>query len=84
MKLNSMLRKTFLNEHHLNTVQPLVKKCDCFLYRATLINKGIFLRQKNSFAKSQNITKAATLEHFLCGFVRTFQNKIECACVKNF
>ena len=36
MKLNSTWRKTFLNEHHLNTVQPLW----------TLINKGIFYDEK--------------------------------------
>ena len=37
--------------------KPLVKEIWLFPYRATLINKKIILRQKDSFAKSQNITK---------------------------
>lgn len=34
-----------------------LKKHDRFPYRATLINKGIFLRQKDLFAKSLNIKR---------------------------
>ena len=64
MKLTSKWRKTFLSKHHLNTVQLLLKKYDCFPCRAPLINKGTFLRQKHLFAKSQNIMKEATLEYF--------------------
>ena len=53
MKLITTWRKlTFLDEHHLNMVKPLVqknitaKKYYCFPYWATLINKGIFFYDK--------------------------------------
>ena len=65
-------------EHHLNMAKRLVKKNDCFPYLATLINNKFFLRQKDSFAKFQNIPKGtvdATLEYLLCGFVRHFKIK---------
>ena len=52
--------------------KPLAKKNMTFSYWATLINNGIFLRQKDSSAIFQNKTKgttAATLEYFLFEFV---------------
>ena len=63
-----------------------MKKCDNFPYRPSLINKEIFLRQKDSFTKFQNITKRtadATLAYFLCGFVGHFKIKYM-FCVKAY
>ena len=88
MKLISTWRKTYLlNERvaYLNMAKPLAQNYDFFPYWATLINNGIFVRQKESSAKFQNITKGTTtaiLEYFLFGFVGHL--KIKCMfCVKN-
>ena len=74
MKLNIMLRKTFLNEHHLNTVQPLVKKTWLFSLSGHLNQQRNFFTTKKFIRQISKYNESGNIRTFFV-WIRTHISK---------